>query len=268
MAHMTGIAHHECSKSELEYDEPKFFQSDISEDYTQYLHPKSILSGDNPLVFEIDGNNDFVDLRRTQLKIKIKISHADGTPIANTKKCAPVNNILHSLFNQVQVSLKDNIVTHSNSLYSYRSYLETLLSYSANAKKTWLKTTGWLEDENGKFDLDGNASIAKRRGAFEGDAEVELKGRLHLDLSFCEKLLPSNLDVRIILTRAKPQFFMLSFDEGDTFKAEITEAIMYVRRVKLTAPRQLAFERDISKKSIRIPINHVALKHVTITSGT
>ena len=49
---------------------------------------------------------------------------------------APVNNWLHSLFIQVDVHLNDTIVTPSSNTYPFRAYVETFLSYGAEARKT------------------------------------------------------------------------------------------------------------------------------------
>jgi hypothetical protein len=48
----------------------------------------------------------------------------------------PVNNFLHSLFSQVDVSLNGVLITNSSNTYGYRAYIENLLSYGSLAKKS------------------------------------------------------------------------------------------------------------------------------------
>ena len=259
--------HHDCRKSELMYDPPRLFQNEIESDYYQYLTPKNTLTTGNPLMFEIEGSSDAVDLTSTQLKLRIKLVEANGGALSATSKVAPINNILHSLFSQVTVSLKDNIITQSNSNYPYRAYLETLLNYSSGAKKTWLKSAGWEVDDFGKFDDESNTGLAKRRKALEDGGVLELKGRLHTDICFQPRLIPSGLDIRFTLNQSSPQFCVQSFVATKSYKIEIVEATMCVRRVKLTPECQLSVERSLAKKPARLPITYCTLKSCSVSNG-
>ena len=265
---LRSVPHHECAKSELLYDDPQFFQTDILEDYTSYVSTKnSVLDSNNPLVFDIENSVDFVDLSDTELKLTFQIHKANGDALATTDKMCPINNTLSSLFQSAQVSLKDQIVSHSNSMYNYRSYIETLLSYGAAAKSGFLECSGWISDEAGKFDQEANSALDKRMKPFVNKKDVEMKSRLHIDLSFQEKILPSNLDIRIVLTPAKPEFIFFSKTENAQFKLKITGATLYVRKVKLNPAKQLAFEKTISKSPIRIPISYVSMRNLTVPAN-
>ena len=64
----------------------------------------------------------------------------------------PVNNFLHSLFSQVDVTLNGTLITSSMNTYAYRAYLETLLSYGPAAKRSQLTASLFYKDEAGKLD--------------------------------------------------------------------------------------------------------------------
>ena len=262
-----ALMHGECESSSLSYSDVPMTQTAIEHSYTQYLHPKSILTGENPLVFEIQGNTDFIDLAHTQLKLALLLHNGDASALAVEQKSAPVNLILHSLFSQVQLGLRDQQVTHSNNLYPYRAYFETLLSYSKGVKENWLQAEGWEEDDAGKFDSGDNTALAKRQAAFLGGKVVEFKGRLHLDCGYAEKLLPSQLDARLVLTRSKSVFNCMALTAGANVYVEIKEAVLYVQRRKLAIAKNMDFERQIAAKNIRIPINHVVVKSATLSAG-
>ena len=51
------------------------------------------------------------------------------------KNVGPVNNFMHSIFNQVNVFFNQKPVFRPNNAYAYRSYIETLLNYRSAAKK-------------------------------------------------------------------------------------------------------------------------------------
>jgi hypothetical protein len=67
------------------------------------------------------------------LMVKGKFTNLDGTPVALDDRNPAVNNLLHSLFSQLNVTLNGVPITPSEDLYHYRSYLETLLTYGHDA---------------------------------------------------------------------------------------------------------------------------------------
>ena len=81
---------------------------------------------------------------------------------------APVNVFLHSLFSQVDMTLNGTVVTAANNMYPYRSYIETLLSYGSDAKRSQLTSELFYKDDAGRFDtleMDGanaNSGFVKR----------------------------------------------------------------------------------------------------------
>ena len=62
--------------------------------------------------------------------------NADGEPLGATVDVAPVNFWLHALFNQIDMTLKDTLVTTSNNIYPYKAYIETLLSFGTESKQS------------------------------------------------------------------------------------------------------------------------------------
>ena len=49
---------------------------------------------------------------------------------------APVNNFLHSIFNQVDGYFNKKLVSPANNAYPYRAYLESLLNYGPTVKSS------------------------------------------------------------------------------------------------------------------------------------
>ena len=268
MANLMWVTPHvECGQSELVYDSPRLVQNEIDHDYWAYLMPKNTIIQGNPIMFEIEAGSDFIDLSQSTLKVRVKLTLENGDPITAESKCSPVNNTLHSMFQQITVSLKDTVISQANNCYSYRAYLENLLNYSSSAKHSWMKAFGWEDDVAGRFDLETNPAFAKRRTPFLNGGVLELKGRLHCDIAFQPRLIPSNLDVRIVLTPSAPEFCIQSFDEGEKYKLVIESAILCVRKVKLTPSKQIQFERVIARSPARIPINYIHMKTCSIAAG-
>ena len=98
------------------------------------------------LEFLIPADRDtYIDLN-IQLYIRGKLTLADGTDLEVNDKTCLANNLLHSLFEQCNISLNSVIITHAADLYYYRAYLETLLSYGNEAAESHLTNAFWYRD--------------------------------------------------------------------------------------------------------------------------
>jgi hypothetical protein len=78
--------------------------------------------------------DNYIDLANTYLFVEAHIMDDDDTALDGGAHVGPVNLWMHSLFSDVSVSLNENLVSPSTSLYPYRAYIEILLSYGPAAK--------------------------------------------------------------------------------------------------------------------------------------
>ncbi|XP_062602390.1 uncharacterized protein F54H12.2-like [Saccostrea cucullata] len=115
-----------------------------------------------PIEFEIKGQGDhYLDLSQTYLQMVCKFTKDDGSNLTGANSTSsPVNNILHSMFTEIDLSLNGKIVTPGTDTYPYKAYLEKLLSYRPRTLKTqtracslWEKDTAGHMDEVGIDDL-------------------------------------------------------------------------------------------------------------------
>ena len=92
------------------------------------FHPLSSLSPSAPTEFAISGGGtECLDVNNTYLHVRAKVTQADGTSLAAGVYVAPVNDWLHTLFAQVDVSLNGTLISLSENTYGYRAYLEATL---------------------------------------------------------------------------------------------------------------------------------------------
>ena len=252
-----------CSVSELAYSPPKLIQ----QDYTIALTPHNSIIAGNNVIFHIEGGTDFTDLGNTILEVEIRVSTAAGEEVGTTKNVCPVNNIFHSLWSQVQVKLKDCIVSHPSPNYGYQAYIENLLNFSKQSKDTWMTSIGWYMDQATKFDDATNTSLAARRAWVTGAQTLKLRGKLSTDISNQPLLIPSHTDVQITLTPQRSAFALLNFEAEGEFKLDIKSAKLMVRKVKLYPARVAEFEKEIARAPIRLPIAQTKVTTVSISSG-
>ena len=261
-----------CSKSELAYNEMPYTQTVITDCYNVYCGPQSAISEHAPLTFEIPGSEaDFTDLSNTFLKLRIKVTTANGDPITdeNAPTLSLSNNALNTLFSQVDVTLNDTLISQSSNLHGYRAYVENLLSYNSLTKNGFLQMEGFCTDIAGSFDNPtANTGHAERRKWIKDGTELELLGRIHSDLFNTELLIPNGITIKITLTPAKTNFVLTSYDEAPpAFKITITHAGLEVRKVKLAPKEQLRIEHMLTKSGLQLPLTHSTVKSFAIPSG-
>ena len=85
-------------------------------------------------------------IQDTNVEITISLTQNDGTlPVAG-KPIGVVNNILHSLFESVRLTINDIPITVSPNNYPYKAYIANCLTYSASVKAAQLACQGWYSD--------------------------------------------------------------------------------------------------------------------------
>jgi hypothetical protein len=236
-------------------------------------HPVSSLSDGAPIEFEISSSGDnYIDFNDSQLHVKIKILKADGSPLGVGEKVGPINNTLHSLFSQVDVSLNGTQITDSSNTYSYRAYIEDLLSFGSEAKKSQLTCGLFYKDEAGKMDLNDptsdptNAGLKKRAAFTARSRVVDLVGRLHTDIFFQSRYMLNEVNTRIKLTRSKDSFCLISSD-AEQYKIKIVSAVMRIRKVKISPSIYLAHAKVLESGLAKYPIRRVICKTFTVPMG-
>lgn len=218
------------------------------------------------------GERSLIDLSRAQLYVKSKILNKDGTALKDKVTVAPVNNFLHSMFEDCSISLNNIEVTTANKLYPYSSYFLDLFETTAEAKQSYMTAQLWYK--NGAFNQT-NPKLNKgfeRRAAWFGKTEHGMIGRLHSELFHQDRYLLNGVEVKVKLTLGKPGFFLMSNekkDDGntvanDSYKLKITEAKMYVPYVHLTEKAMNDIEKELEKKEAVYPIQRIVTKVIPI----
>ena len=185
-------------------------QTAVEEGQFVEFHPLSSLSPGAPIEFAISGaTSEYLDLSNTYLHVCAKITKADGTILNADTDVAPVNNWLHSLFSQVDISLDDTLVTPIENTYPLRAYIETTLNFGGEAKKSHLTSALYYRDSSDHMDDtqgDDNLGLKARRTLSARSRELDMMGRLHSDIMHQERYLINGVDVKIRLIPSKVPF--------------------------------------------------------------
>ena len=123
--------------------------------------------------FTFRESDEYLDLARTQLFVKVKITKANGTALDADTQVGPVNLFVHSLFSQVDVFLKERLISASTNTYPYCAMIESLLDYGKEAKTSQLSMAMFYKDTPGKMDVanpvtQDNAARVHQRKSYYG----------------------------------------------------------------------------------------------------
>jgi len=198
----------ECAKSELDLFTVPPTQTSIHEACWVEYQPISSIQNRAPIEFDVSGTGqDYIDCSSVLLYVPAKITQANGTNLAADSTAAPVNQLLHSMFSQVDISLNGTLISSSTNTYADRAMFETLLSYGEDAKKSQLTCELFYKDHTGRMestltaaDTDGNQpnqGLQTRRNFVTESREFDMIGRIHGDIFFHERHMLNGVDMKI-----------------------------------------------------------------------
>ena len=232
---MAFVHHLSCEGIKSELDLFSLPTTQTSIEHAQWVEhqPVASIGTGGPIEFLLSGSGDhYMDLANTYLFVKAHVVRGDGGNLPQDAPVGPVNNWMHSLFTQVDVSLNGTLVTPSTNTYAYRAYIETLLSHGAEAKNSQLTSELWYKDTTGHMDAtnDRNKGFLKRKGYVAGSRIVDMMGRLHVDLFFLQdRYLLNGVDVKIRLVQSKNAFSLMAGGDNPDYKISIDEAVLFAR---------------------------------------
>lgn len=264
----------EAQPSELSLFNLPPYQSAVEQVYFQEVSPTSQLSG-NIIDMEITGNHgmEYVDLKRSKLYVKAKIVKGNGESLTENEYVGPVNLFLQSMFSQVEVTMQGKLITSSTSHYPYKSMIQTLLSYGGGAKSTQLTSQLWLKDIPGHLDdadVNGgtNGALNKRSLYFAQSKTTDMEGRLCHDLFNLDRLILNQVSINVRLTKARPEFCLMTTEETPDFKVELIEVVLKACKCRIN-PAVIYGHAEILKTiNAKYPFTKTEVKQIAIAAET
>jgi hypothetical protein len=263
---------HLTVNSELDlFSVPPTQESVESGHYLSY-RPISSISTHAPIEFSVLNNGEeYIDLAHIHLYLKVKLTKIEKVSATNVRSLdnvGPINNFMHSLFSQVDVSLNQRCVTPPSNNYNYRAYISNLLNYGEDAKKSHLTSSLWFKDTAGRMEAsDVNEGYESRKKYSNSNRVFDMISPLHIDLKSASKYLLNGVEMTIKLIQAKPEFFLMSTVADPTCKFEIQEAELFVRKLKINSSVLIAHAKALAVGTAKYNITRVDVKTVTIPTG-
>ena len=275
-----------CPVSQLDLLEPIGVQTQVdSFKDIEYL-PTSAIQDGAPITFEIGKDERYTDVSEFVIKTVVEIQGENGTALTGKQfadadsagtleKVSVINNLGHSLWEQIVLLINDTKVTESSNNYAYKAMLETLLGYDDVDEKSVLHLSCFKKD-HGNITADcltathPNSGLVAHSHYFEGGKRVTLITRPRIDLCQQPRYIPDHCKMLLKLTPNKSSFVLMSDKNDAKYRLKIHSCTLMVRRIKLVEDSILALQStiEINHQVFRYPLRHVKMKSELLTSGS
>lgn len=235
--------------------------------------PTSQVSDTSVIEFRVcPQENQYVDLKRSLLKITFKLLKSDGTNIPATAKVGIVNNFLHSMFAQDDVLLNQVLISPSSNNYPYKAYLDYTLQNSIDNNKiqnSWI----YYKDRAGAMEntdpLTGpNTGLTNRFGLIAGSKLAHALGPLRSDLCTMDRWILPGVDITIRLWPTKSLFRLMkpSTEAGD-FNVKIEDIVFLANKITVKPEIVQAQEQILKTVTAKYPFTRSRVHAYNIASG-
>ena len=247
-------------------------QTSVTDIYYDEIRPMSQASGDSPFEFKISGQNsmDYLDLKNSQIYVRLKVEKADGTALVKTDKVGPANLFLQALFSTTEVTLQ-NKATITCNYNPYRAYITTLLKYGTDAVTSQLDTQLFIRDDAdspGVSDPTGsNNGLFQRASTIAESKRIDLQGPIFHDLFSMSRYLINQVDVKIRIYRSSNNFCLLTGDASE-YQINIEDIYILARKIRVNPAVIYGHSKIFDKQNALYPFNKVEVRAVSIPTGS
>ena len=97
----------------------------------------------NPVTFQVDPQEDFIDMKGSYFEVEIAIKKDNGFNLLIGDVIRPANNLVHTLFKQINVRLNGTLIGPQTDTYHLKVFIEAVLNHDRDDGKTILTPEGW-----------------------------------------------------------------------------------------------------------------------------
>lgn len=245
----------------------------VNDVHYQEIRPISQVSDDTPIEFQISGQNsmDYLDLKDTQLCVKLKVTNPDGSNLKSGEKVGPVNLFLQALFSIIEVTLQNKAVISSN-YNPYIAMFNTLLCNGKDASFSQLSSQLFIKDDNDHpEDCDpsgANNGLFLRAKYITESKTLELQGPIYHSLFTIKRYLLNQVDVNVKLYRSSPAFCLSSGETSPSYKVNITDSYLLVKKVRVNPALIVAHSEMLKINTAKYPFDRLECRLQTIAAGS
>ena len=257
---------------ELDFYSKTPVQISVQKSYIEEVRPLAPLNSGGHVEFIINNSmGEYVRLKDTTLygRFHVELTKATGTVTeADWKKLHIVNNFMHSLWSQIDLSVGDTQTSLSLQTYPYRAYIETILGSSPNSRRTYLAAAIFNEDTPITSNPDRQKLILQFDAAKPTIGKsCEFEGKLHLDLVQQHRSIIGGTKLKLKLVPHFPQFYFMCSDNTLIPKVVFDELYLNVSKFSVDFDVFVAQTKAIEVAPAKYILDRVEVRSVTIDSG-
>ena len=209
----------------------------------------------------------YIDLDHSLLKLKVKVSKADGSVVAEDDKVGLTNDVLNSIFSQVDIILNDlNISPSVGNNHPYRAFLEVLLEDSGLRSTSQRLECEGYEQLNFTNGTDFSNDVIVLGSKVTAGKALSLIGKIRTDGCNLGKFIPNGVDIKIKLYQNTDAFRITAEAAGD-YKLTVSDVILKVCQVKLSPEELVKQDEEFGKGLARFDYVRSDVRSFQIASG-
>ena len=292
---LIDIESRDCLKSELDLFETVVTQTSIGDSYYVNYYPVTSISSGGAIEFVVNVSNDvYLDLENTILFTKSKIKKRDGTEITKQENVmengeitvnlkdptivCPINYFHATQFKNIEVYINGRLVSSSDNMSAYRAFIETLLTYSKEAKEGYLQCGMFYIDDGNDLDLiddaidtedinQTNIGLWNRFQNSKYSRYFETCGKIHTDIFTQNKMLPGGNELRIKFHRNDPSFCLMSKLGTENYQIVTDEMVLKIKHCEIAPHIRESHAKALLSRRMKYPMTKVEMKFFTRGSG-
>lgn len=267
-----GDNHFETEDTDFDF----FSKPTLNNDYYAFndytYKPKNPIQSTehNPIIFEI-GNEEsrlYTLLHTIRIDGQIKVSHADGTPLAPSEKVSVTNLMPHALFQSIDIKINSQPVSDHARLYPQRAYVHALYSFSKEVKDVNLLSEFYLEDDLQSADVDDSSSGFKgRMELIKGSRVCYISFQPKIDSLSINRFFPPGHTISFEFIRAPSSFTILTKDMNKQYKIDILDLSLSVRQVLPNSVIESKLQKLLSIKDVHLPVTRLVSRTRSLHAG-
>ena len=249
---------------------------------------------DNVVLFDFTTSDGYMAvLNEIEIEITGKIVQGDGSNIpampagswtaaaitaatkTNMQKADvyPINQLLHSLFRHGRVRVQNQYMETND--YHMKAMLDGILgdTYGNVDRKLGSLYVEASGSDGGKYSMifghpNSSVSGVTLGGLTKLSTEIQMRGKLPLDVCSIDKFMISRVPFTIELLRNSPETYLMSSKDDASFKFNMSECKLYIPIVKVRSDVDSANTDTLKDNPAYYPYLQSVIKTYTIASGS
>ncbi|KAK3107342.1 hypothetical protein FSP39_012254 [Pinctada imbricata] len=212
---------------------------------------------------------EYIDMRRSQMYVKCRLHKSE---ISSSDNVGLINLPLQALFSQVDVGVQNKQISSTAGHYPFKAYIQCLLRYNKEAKKSQLTSQLWIRDTAGSYDdadvqTGANIGLYERAKYFSKGRRVDLQGPIYHDLFGLDRYIINQVGLTLKFHRSKPEFYLMTNEVSTSYAIEIEELVIKICKVQLNPAVIYAHAQILESTNAKYPFTKTEVKMMAIPRG-